>query len=236
MRGKKYYINYAGCGSFKKSQRKALMIANGFGYHARGYEPEDMDDIFYEFHSDILKAEKGCGYWAWKPYFIRERLFELHDGDYLIYCDSGVSLVKDPEPLLKQIDKKGVLVFDMKFKVGEYTKGDTFFWINKNRDYTYADERLCMGGCILIRKCKESTQFINKWLYWSFYKDIITDNPSTKLPDLDIFQSHRHDQSILSLLVYQMGIKHIPDHSQYRKFHTDENPDDIYFFLHGDRN
>jgi len=232
---KKYYINYAGCGQFKRSQRDGLVRAHDFGFVSRGYEPEDIDDIFYQMNSSILNAERGCGYWAWKPYIIRERLSEIHDGDYLIYTDAGVSIVKDPTPLLKQIDNKGFLVFDMKFKVGEYTKGDTLFWMNKHHDYQYVDERLCMGGVILMKKCKGAMTFINKWLYWCFYKDIITDNPSVELKDPLGFIEHRHDQSILSLLVYQNDIKHIPDHSQYRRFHTTENPDDIYFFLHGNR-
>jgi len=231
----KCFINFAGCGQFNQSQREALVRAHDMGFHARGYTPHDIDDIFYQMNGEILDAPKGCGYWAWKPYIIRERLNEIHDGDYIIYTDAGVSLVKDPTPLLKQIDNKGVLVFDMKFRLGEYTKGDTFFWINKNHDYQYVDERLCMGGVIMVKKCKFSVSFINKWLYWCFYKNIITDEPSTKLKDPLGFIEHRHDQSILSLLVYQNGVKHIPDHSQYRRFHTDQNPEDIYFFLHGDR-
>lgn len=227
------FINFSGCGQFNLSQKEGLINAHNYGFNSRGYTPHDIDDIYYDLHSDILLNPKGCGYWSWKPYIIRERLSEISTGEILIYSDAGVGMVQNPTPLFRNLDDRGMLCFTMKFTIGQYTKGDTFFYMNKNHDYEYMDERMVIGGFIIMRKNKKMMNFINKWLYWSFYKDIITDNPSVKLADPAGFISHRHDQSILSLLVYQNGIPTLPDMSQYHKHHSDHG--EMFYYLHGDR-
>ena len=231
-----HYISFAGCGGFKNSLQRGLKAATDFGFYSKGYDDMDIDHIFKQFHPHIFNGKRGCGYWSWKPYIIRERLNEIKYGEYLIYMDAGVEMVKDPKPLLGQIKSKGMLCFDMKWTIGQYTKGDVFYHMNPNHSYDYKDERMVVGGVIFMKKTEYLMRFIDKWLYWCFYKDIITDEPS-KHPNLPEFQDSRHDQSILSILVYQNEIPRISDLSQYRYLnrHYWETDDEVYYFLHGNR-
>ena len=58
------------------------------------YSPDDLHgSTFYQLNREILDAECGAGYWAWKPYFILEALEHLKEGDVLFYCDAGSKFV-----------------------------------------------------------------------------------------------------------------------------------------------
>ena len=68
-------INYADL-KFKKAQKfnKATAIHKGKVDEVVSYSPQDIDTLFHDKNSSILKQKRGNGYWLWKPYFIERTL------------------------------------------------------------------------------------------------------------------------------------------------------------------
>ena len=210
----KYFINYASNGFFN-SQKKGLNSANFFGFETYGYSYNDIDVNFKIRNRSILEQKSGGGYWLWKPYIILDMLNKISDGDYLIYMDAGANLIKDPREYLEMIDDKGILGFSMIHKQYKWTKGDCFYYINKENKESFKDENQLQGTYIFFRKCDYSVSFVKKWLEYCTMDGLINDEPNKVMNNFDGFIDHRHDQSIFSLLSYNEGIKFIPQIDQY---------------------
>ena len=229
---KKYFINYAS-GGFKNSQREALERAKEYGFSTQGYSEIDLDLTFSTHYKKILTESKGAGYWLWKPYIIKQKLKEINKGDYLIYMDSGGKFIKDPTPLLTKIDEKGLLTFHLTWLQSQFTKANVFEAINGPDDFSYRNYLIVMAGCIMMKKCDFVESFIDKWLHYCSYYELISDYPSPT-PNFPEFIDARHDQSIFSLLVHKYGVKNIPQIDQYRTFHGLFD-DEVYIDFHGIR-
>jgi len=61
------------------------------------------------------------------------------------------------------------------------------------------------AGAIFLRKTEFSTNFINEWLQLCCVYEDITDARSN-IANSSEFREHRHDQSLLSVLVYKYSI------------------------------
>lgn len=108
----------------------------------------------------------------------------------------------------------------MAFKSPEHlerklTKADVFnyFHVENNRDYT--DSTQIEATHIFIRKCQQSVELINEWLYAlnDDYK-LFTDNKST-LHEFSEFEFHRHDQSVFSILAKKHNIDILTTNETY---------------------
>ena len=230
----KYFINYAS-GGFFNSQNEGLQSASKFGFESIGYTDNDIDNNFKFKYSNILNSKRGAGYWVWKAYIILDMLNKMSGGDYLIYMDSGAKLVKDPSEFMEMIDEKGILAFSMVHKQYKWTKGDCFYYINRENKESFKDENQLQGTYIFFRKCDYSVSFVKKWLEYCTMDGLITDEPNKSMDNFDGFIDHRHDQSIFSLLAYNMNIMNIPQVDQYCTEHG-LSTDRIIINRHGIRN
>lgn len=217
---KKYFINYRGPGhkgvnAFAESQKFALEKAKEFGFITQGYTIDDIDNFFLEKNSNIFKQTRGAGYWIWKPYFIQKKLQEIDEGDFLIYMDSGAYFEKSPDDLLRMINHKGVLTFSLAaHKQSRWCKKDCFIEVFGNTEENFHDEIQILASFIFIRKCPKSLDFVNKWLELCQKEYLLTDTQSLT-PNYPDFEEHRHDQALLSLLVYREDIMYVPDITQW---------------------
>jgi hypothetical protein len=210
----KYFINYASNG-FTNSQNIGLKSASQFGFKSIGYTNLDLDKEFITKNNKILSSSRGAGYWLWKPYIILDMLNKINDDDYLIYMDSGACLTGDPTNYLEMIDDKGILSFSMVQKTSKWTKGDCFFEINQVNKNDFAESNQIQGTYIFLRKCDYSVSFVKRWLFLCEKENLITDQPNINMGNFSDFIDHRHDQSILSLLIYNKSIMNIPQIDQY---------------------
>jgi hypothetical protein len=221
----KHYINYAHNRYFL-SQQLALSKARGLGFVATGYTFEDLDPQFVTANAHILSQPRGAGYWIWKPYLILRKLNEIQDGDYLMYVDSGAYLGKDVDDILRMINHKGLLTFSLG-AVGDHqnsmwTKGDCFHAINRDfhhHEDSFKDNLQILASFLCIRKCPAAVSFIETWLRYCLMENLVTDSPSVAKPNFPDFKEHRHDQAILSLLVYNLDIMYLPDICQWNFEH-----------------
>lgn len=206
---------------FKQSLQTLEKSALRFGMDkVIAYGPENINKTdFYKQHAAVFEQKKGAGLWLWKPYILKEALKNCTEEDVLFYCDAGIEIVSSLLPLVYLLEKKAdqkILLFSAsKYLNCSYTKRDCFVLMNADEPYYYHSQH-CMGGFLVIRKNTFTLSFLEEWLTYASDHNILTDQPNTcGLPDLPEFISHRHDQSILSILAARYKLEIYRDPSQW---------------------
>lgn len=193
-------------------------ITNGKVDQTIFFDINEMDEKFVEKNKAILQAggtrRKMC--YLWKPYFIRKALSDIHDGDYLIYMDGGNfyyrNSVRDTVYFMEKhnLDMAGSRTGEYKEK--DWTKRDVFVALDLDRE-PYISQSQCRGGFLIMKKTYKTVKFIEEWFGYCQNYHLITDAPNVYGKDnYEGFCEHRHDQSILSLL---MARDHIPYVEQF---------------------
>ena len=194
-------------------------FVHSFNFHA-------MTNKFRKIHNYVLKAQRGAGYWLWKPYIILKSLIEhMNEGDIVMYQDAGAYIIRSPAPLFKLCEKSkhGAVIFSLNKIEHEYTKQDAFVLMNITIPEA-SDTFQRLASYILFRKCCTTIQFVMEWLAYLSDRRIASDDSNTLgIPNGKSFQGHRHDQSVLSLLSKKWGFPAYRDPSQYGQFGASNN-------------
>ena len=179
----------------------------------------DETDISEEFktkyHQVWSMGERGGGYWIWKPYIIRNRLQTMNDDEILVYYDSGCDLnitidstIRFKEYIdLVNKDTNGFLRFELTGLLEkDWTNKATIeffkqkFNIDEDRLETFFNSSQLVGTVLIMRKNKFVIDFFDKCL------EILNDDPNLFTDIYTNFnETHRHDQSIISLLYKQLN-------------------------------
>lgn len=212
-------INFADNG-FKKAQRLNSKTAKKWGADkVIEYGPEDIDEDFTERNRDILSAKKGNGFYLWKPYFLNKTYKELQDGDYLIYTDSGSVYVNKIQYLIDCMEKEqlNLMVFSLEKEMLEkkYTKRDAFILMGCDSE-EYAETPQSIGGYVVMKKSPFVEKFLAEDLEYAQDSRIITEQPNTQgVSNYEEYITHRHDQSVWSLMSKKYKLKRFRDPSQF---------------------
>jgi hypothetical protein len=216
---KKILINYADKLYYEsqKDNSKTGLSIGGFT-DIINYSFKDIDNLFYAKNRHILEQSRGAGYWLWKPYIILKTLEKINDEDILFYCDSGCSFIGSFDDYLFDLclkDEKGIVLFNGGHKNKKYTKRDCFYYMNSDYE-KYLEMSQLTASFQLCRKTDFSINFYKEHIRFAEDFRILTDSPNQcGLSDYDDFISHRHDQSILSVLQKKYNVTLIEDISQY---------------------
>lgn len=167
------------------------------------YTPHDIDENFKRNNKEILEAERGAGYWLWKPYFINEKMQSLSDGDILIYSDAGVQFINSIDHVLNVMDDD-IFFFGNNYNHVDWCKADT---LRATKCYTDLDTKQIQASVIIIKVNSKTKEFIKTWLSYCTFKPLIDDSPSLFFPNYPTFAEHRHDQAILTCLQINWGYK-----------------------------
>ena len=177
----------------------------------------------------ILDSKKGFGYWLWKPIILLTRLDEIPSGEILLYVDAGceLNLMGDaPRNRMKQyIDlalQHGSLAMQMSDNMERgffpteqnYSKTSLISAINPSQETM--TERQLLAGILFFKNDSTNHDFLQKWLEVSTQDNysLLTDSLN-QIEDKN-FKSHRHDQSIFSLLYKELGKYYIPDETDWK--------------------
>jgi len=200
------YGNEAYTKQLEFNGKSALEIAKVDKFY--GYTPKDIEPEFREKNKYILEKPRGNGYWLWKPYFIYKTLTEkLNYGDFLIYSDSAILYVDSAEKLVNFLNKKNLDMYTHRLPHLErrFTKRDAFILLGVDTPY-YAETGQFNAAFQIYRKTTFTEYFLKEYLYYAQDKRIITDDPNEMgQENYPEFGDHRHDQSILSLLIKKYG-------------------------------
>lgn len=186
------------------------------------------DDLSKEFRKKwgkyMYPYSKGYGYWAWKPFLIKETLNKMDDGDVLLYADLGCFFNAKGKARLSEYyaivenSASGMLGFRshevnyngmdecLRYEY-EWTKGDILDYFGVRNDPYYTQTTQFEATVIFIKKSDISMAFVNEWTkVVDVDFDLITDKPS-RTPNLKGFTENRHDQSIFSILAKKYKIE-----------------------------
>lgn len=201
------YANYA----YRYQQRQCLASAEALGEFDRilALGPRDIDAHFRQTHREILKYQRGDGYWLWKPYLIRETLKGMREGDVLFYLDAGGLFTGSIQPALALHESlpQDIILFRLGFPEKYWTKRDAFILMDCDTpEHKNSPQR--QAGYSSWKKTRFTMQFLDELIAYSTDARMITDqeNVCGKPNDPD-FKSHRHDQSIFSLLSKKHGLQ-----------------------------
>jgi hypothetical protein len=212
-------VNYADK-KFKRAQHLNSKTAQQFGAdRVIEYGPKDIDKDFYKKNEEILNNPIGGGYYLWKPYIYRKAYDELEEGDYLIYTDSGAIYVNDIHNLIDCMEKENVniMIFSLENDKLErkYTKRDAFI-LTGCVGKEYAETPQSIGGYMVFKKSPEVEAFFDEVLEYAQDIRIISNNRNVMgMTNYYDFVTHRHDQSIISLISKKYGFKRFRDPSQF---------------------
>lgn len=214
----KYLVNYA-TKNFYRSQERLNVSAQKFGIdQVFFYREEDLlGTEFYRKNREILDQPRGAGYYIWKPYVILDALSKVNENDMVVYCDSGIEIIDDLDPLFEICHKQGgIVLFQTHGHQNKtWTKRDSFVLMGCDST-EYWDAQQLMGGFSIFMKNERNIKFVEEWLHYCCNKFIVTDIQNVcGLENLPGFKDHRHDQSVLSILGVKHNIEIYRDPSQW---------------------
>ncbi len=173
------------------------------------YQPKHLEASFVQSNQFLLGEKRGAGLWLWKPHIILDAMTRVEDGDVIIYCDSGAIVTGSFAPQIEvcRALKDGVLGFEVGQGLLErqWTKRDAFVVMGCDSK-VYWDTPQLRAGTMLFVKSTASWDFVSEWMDLVCQARLVSDMPSfCDEPEFADFQSHRHDQSLFSLLYKKRG-------------------------------
>jgi len=184
--------------------------ACGFIDVFRQYLYDDLraDSVFWAKHGAFIEANKrGRGYWIWKPHIILHSLSLMDDGDILVYADAGCSIKASGAARFQKYveivrtNHSGILAFSSEHCMHKWTKMDT---VKALGGESIIDMNGVIATSLIIRKCEASVRIMQQWMSLCERYELLDDSPSVSANHSE-FIGHRHDQSILSLLLRLQG-------------------------------
>ncbi len=211
--GKIWFCSY-GNNRFKNSIVRIAREAKNFGFdEIRTYTAADLPE---EMRKDpVMKCPRGGGYYIWKPWVIYRTLEQMEEGEILFFLDAGCTIMHGEKakdtfkgyiekleevPILSCLTAKRPRISGfVRFYEYQWTKMDLF---NHLDAHEFKDEIQICSGFLGVRKCEAAMEFVAKWRDTMRISNshMARDSPSV-IPNYPDFREHRHDQSVLSLLV-----------------------------------
>jgi hypothetical protein len=172
-----------------------------------------LDDLYGPFgmaNAYTLSKPRGAGYWLWKPWLILRVLHAVPFGDIVIYFDSDISVNDDPLDFASECERNGIAAIDSGFKMNTFTKRDAFMMLGVDRQDYYSAPQV-WAACLAFQNTPVISNFLTDWLTVCCNPHLIDDSPSQLGPEVVGFMEHRHDQSILSIMLKQAGFRLLPN-------------------------
>jgi hypothetical protein len=193
----------------------ALNIRDSANLHGRFdtcqiYTPDDLDLDYVEKNAHILKFPRGAGYWIWKSYVIFKHLQKINDGDVLCYCDTAYLFMSSIRNINIPTGSIPIFLTHNKPNEGSYiektlSKQDAFILMDARKP-RFTDTKQVWAGFVLLVKNAETLRFVSEWMNCCQDERIVTDMPSSLIPEISEFIENRHDQTVLSILAKKWNI------------------------------
>lgn len=205
-------------------QRTVVSFADGVGNYAKALMRLELslkqvhfDDKFKgindyaHINSPHHKGSTDAVPYAFKALSIKKAMEEQDNKGLLLWCDSVVYATKNINPIFEHIKKYGYLFFDnIGFSIGDYTSDACLQRFGMTREEAFNSKMLmaCIMGFDLENQ--ETRHFLNEYIKCA--EDGISYPGSWTNENLQVsndmrVKGHRHDQSVASILVKQMGLE-----------------------------
>ena len=174
--------------------------------------PKNVTELFAPNRFDEIR---GFGFLAWKPFLINEKMKTLVDGDVLIYLDAGSEINKRGAArftyYLDFVARNDVLVFP--------TFHQHRFWVKPHNALRIETRSFfrnqVWAGLVMLRVGDLSRRIVSRWCDLAFQDSGSALNDEVEEGEFyeEGFREHRHDQSILSHIIFSENVP-VPDRDE----------------------
>lgn len=210
-----------------------------------GKEARDSQyfDEVYEYGPDNLplsfdasfcqEHKRGFGFYKWKSVIVHSALKHMNYGDILVWCDSGSTVLPFKGrkcfqyfDALVSSSTKSIMGFRIKYLEAQWNKKtcvDELVGSDKAECLKVNPNQFC-SGLLICKKTPESISMASEWQFFSELDNgrLLVDSPPDE-PQYPGFVEHRHDQSVLSLLLKKYAHNVIVNDDNYSDERTDVN-------------
>jgi hypothetical protein len=186
------------------NQNALVRSAKGKGFDTvLAFRRDDLPEAFRHAHRDILDQSRGAGYWLWKPWLILECLRRAEEGDIVVYLDAGILVRRPLQELIEQVNECQLLLARNFTQNAIYVKRDCFILTGTDVPECHAARQIA-AAVMLIKNTEANRGFVRTWFEYCADERILTDLPNQcGAGNLPGHVAHRHDQAVLSVLVWR---------------------------------
>lgn len=200
----KIFITY-GNAKYHQSKQRIIKEADSLDIFDQtiAYGPEDLSEKIVK--DPLFQYGKGGGYWIWKSHIINKTLQTMNDGDILVYADAGCSLLKSNQwnKYFSDLKKHSMLAFKINCLNYQYIKAKVVNEFKKTNGNNWQQSYQIAATTLFLKKDKFTHAFINEWCNYCTEDFILDVSPQEIILEDKRFIEHRHDQAILTALIYK---------------------------------
>jgi hypothetical protein len=119
-----------------------------------------LSNEFKDATKDVLTAERGGGFWIWKPYIIHDAINKVNPNDILVYADAGCTLNNSALPRFKEYlsmisveSGKSILAMQLTgYSEEQWTTSAIFDYLQIPPDSSIRKSPQVMGACLSFVK------------------------------------------------------------------------------------
>lgn len=207
FRKQKVYVVSFAHDCCQKAQKNLEKTALGCGVDkvfSLNLESLDAPENVKQF---IRDNKRGAGFWCWKPFALKQILKRVNKGDIVIYVDASTYFTRYVDKIVDFINTNEVLVFKHKeaYLQSTWTKMNAveYFGYDHNWCETEGTKIQMIAAFVGIKNDSFGNFIVDEWLKSMNPENskLFDDSPSAR-NCLD-FKESRHDQQMLSLIVYK---------------------------------
>jgi hypothetical protein len=189
-------------GNYRKMQTRLYDSLQSVGYYGDVWLFEDEKSIREDcpLHDQVP--------YAFKAYAIQKAIDEGYEN--IIWMDSAVYAVKPIDNFINQIEKEGYIFFDnIGYTIGDYTSDMCLTVFGWTRQKAF-NHKMIMACCFGINVYSKKAMSFFKG-YFQAAKEKLSFQGAWTNDDLLISEDmrvrgHRHDQSVASILIQDLGM------------------------------
>lgn len=167
-----------------------------------------------------IRDTRGFGFWLWRPYLLRQALYQAKPEDLVVFLDAGcqINWTRDSQrrfnEYLDQARTFGSLTMSTDQRLSMWCKADTLSAFDVRRQAS--NILLIQPGVLFFRRTEHNLALMDSWIDWGRSEAYhhIDDSPSNSANTPD-FKEHRHDQALLTCLNESFGLNVIPQETYF---------------------
>jgi len=204
-----YLVNFARGEEYLAVQRHQREILKPYFSDIFEYGEQFIRDSgYYDKNKEVIDSSStGWGYCGWKGMIILDAMSKVKDDDLIFYSDVSDQIYNTAffDWLILRTNQMGGRFFNLNYyNHGQWTRRKCFEVMHCDSP-EYWNHRQLEAGTIGLIKNPYNMEFLNLWWQWCEIPDAIAKFSQDKDNNLEGFQDHRCDQSILTNLVIHYG-------------------------------
>lgn len=206
-KGRKILVSYGNEKYYRSMKRLETMALSTKQFdEVVLFSDKDLPD--YIKQSELMLYSRGGGYWVWKPWCVIKVLEKCNDNDIIVYSDAGNELFehKEWQKFWKIMDKNNAIFFKYGALMKKWCLKAPIEYYKKHYLFNHSLQNLfqIQSGFFITNK-KALPIFHEQLRIMLEHPEFVIDASEDEIKNqFEGFVEHRHDQAILSCIVYPL--------------------------------